>query len=367
MQLNQITNMNKQIKQTIITKGVNDYQLNYSIVNTYIPRAGDVALFKVKELGKHTRLQRPEGKNRHIFPGDEVLAVFGTRYATNQLEGYVPTDILPEYHILGQGGVMGELKSIHQRFEHKGPTTLELLAYATDYSGKVINTHYLNQMKTLFTGTKPNNCPVILSIGGSMDSGKTTTAGYLCRGLHLSGQKVAFFKLTGTVYSKDTDFVQDCGADQSSDFSYFGFPSTYMYTLDEILNLYQGLLNQAATIQPDYIVVEIADGLLQRETNMLLTSRAFMDTIDGVVYSDGNSTGAISGVELLSKINIRPFALCGRFTMAPLLIEEVQNYVSIPVLTLEDMVEGDILGLVNQAIGKVVTTASHIPDFAKAI
>ncbi len=357
--------MNKSIKQTIITRGVTDYQLNHAIVNTYIPRAGDVAVFRVIELGKHTRLQNLDGKNRHIFPGDEVLAVFGTRYATNQLEGYVPTDVLPEYHILGQGGVMGELKSIHQRFEHKGPTRLELVAYATDKNGKVINTHYLNQQKTLFTGTKPANCPVILSIGGSMDSGKTTTAGYLCRGLHLAGKKVAFFKLTGTVYSKDTDFVKDCGADQSSDFSHFGFPSTYMYVLDELLHLYQGLLNQAATIQPDYVVIEIADGLLQRETNMLLNNKAFMDTIDAVIYSDGNSTGAISGIELLNKLNIQPFALCGRFTMAPLLIEEVQNYVSIPVLTLEDLVEENILELVNHAVGKVNAPATLVADFAK--
>lgn len=56
-----------------------------------------------------------------------------------------------------------------------------------------------------------------------MDSGKTATAGYLARSPKRIGRKVAFIKLTGTVYTKDIDFCKDCGADWVSDFSELGF------------------------------------------------------------------------------------------------------------------------------------------------
>ena len=57
-------------------------------------KAGDVALFEVLEIGKHTQIQSL-GRNLTITPGDRVLGVFGARYATNQFEGYVP-DTLQE-------------------------------------------------------------------------------------------------------------------------------------------------------------------------------------------------------------------------------------------------------------------------------
>ena len=331
------------LKKAIICKQVNDYQINEDLPISHKPQAGDVALFEVLEIGKHTRLQCEDGKNHHIYTGDKILAAFGTRYATNQLEGYVPDVYLPEYHILGQGGVIGELKSIHKKFEQKGPTTLKLIGFATNQNGDVINTKYLTQKEINFTGYTYNNPKIILSIGGSMDSGKTTTAGFLCKGISNAGKRVCFTKLTGTVYSKDTDFVLDCGANYVNDFSTFGFPSTYMCEEQELLNLYQNILQELSTQHPEYIVVEIADGLLQRETNFLLKNRSFMQTIDAVIYSDGSSTGALSGLYFLEKMNIKPFALCGVFTAAPLLINEVKQQTTVPVLTLEDLSQAQII------------------------
>ena len=331
-------------KKAIICSKVENYQVNTDLVNTHKPNAGDVALFEVLTLGKHTRIQCAEKRNRHIYPGDTILAAFGTRYATNQLEGYVPETPLEEYHILGQGGVIGELKSMHQNFVRKGPTTLKMIGYATDDKNKVINTKYLKDDEVPFIGLKPNGVKVILSIGGSMDSGKTTTAAFLCKGLKNAGKRVVFTKLTGTVYSKDTDFVKDCGADFVTDFSQWGFPSTFMCSEQEILNLYQNMIYQLSDLKPDYIVMEIADGLLQRETNILLNNKEFIDTINHIVYSDGNSTGALGGIRFLNEMNLKPFAISGRFTMAPLLIEEVKAHTNIPVLTLEDLSNANVLG-----------------------
>jgi len=186
----------KNLKRSIITKSVSTFTLNQVIQQNYLPKAGDVAVFKVIEIGKHKRIQTIRERNRAIFQDDLILAAFGNRYATNQLEGYVPDEIPTHYHILGQGGVVGVMHTIHNRFERRGPTTLELIGYAMDKNGQVINTKVKESELSVFNPLKQRNCKVLLSVGSSMDSGKTTTAGHLCRGLRNANQKVAYIKLT---------------------------------------------------------------------------------------------------------------------------------------------------------------------------
>lgn len=176
-----------------------------------------------------------------------------------------------------------------------------------------------------------------------MDSGKTTTAGYLTRGLRAAGKRVAYIKLTGTVYSKDKVFVEDCGATLSVDFSDCGFPSTFLCTLEELLDLYATLLNRVAQIDPDYLVMEIADGLLQRETDMLLRCLPFMNTIDHVILSCAGSLGVSSGIERLRAIGHPPVAISGSLTASPLLRDEVSGCTELPILGLEALADPDYL------------------------
>lgn len=326
------------MKVSIICSKVGNYTINRNLSLSHKPVSGDVGIFEVIEVNKHSRIQLADGVNHGIHPGDRLLMAFGNRYATSQLKGLVPESTLEEYHVLGQGGVVGEIKYMHTRYELRGPTRLRLIGYACK-DHQVINTHYLGQkfQQKRFEARVPGQAKVILSLGGSMDSGKTTTAGYLCRGIRASNKKVAYIKLTGTVYNKDKKFVYDCGAHQAIDFARFGFPSTYMYKLEDLLHLYQSLLDHTTDLNPDYIVVEIADGLLQRETNMLLESADFMSTVDKVIYSDGNSTGALFGIQQLLEKRIVPFAICGAFTASPMLVEEVQAFTEIPVVTLKHL------------------------------
>jgi len=222
------------IKKTIICKNVDSTLINKDIKKTYKPKAGDVAVFKVKEIGKHTRIQSVGGNNKFILPGDLIMAVFGNRYATEQMEGFVPEEYCTTYHILGQGGAIGVLNSIHTKFEHIGPTSLSLVGYIVDENGLVINTKYLNNLyESILSVPKITNQKIILSLGTSMDSGKTTSAAFITRGLKLANKKVAFIKLTGTVFTKDKSMVRDYGAKISLDFSDFGFPSTYMCSTAE--------------------------------------------------------------------------------------------------------------------------------------
>lgn len=325
------------IKKSLICKNIEQYAIDTALADNYLPVAGDVALFKVICLGKHTRVSDETGRNRLILPGDYLLCAFGNRYATNQIEGYVPDSIQSVYHMLGQGGVVGIVKSLFKPIEKQGPTTLQLIGYATNENGEVLNTKQAFEDNIRYLKPVGLQSKVILSVGTSMDSGKTTTAGYLCRGLSRAGYKTAYMKLTGTVFYKDPEFAVDCGANLAIDFSHFGFPSTYMCSETELLQLYYNLLKKLEPESPDFIVIEIADGLLQRETAMLLRNERFMETVFDVIFSAGDSMGLLYGLQWLKKLGITPFAVGGCFTISPLLMQEVREHVNVNILPLDQL------------------------------
>jgi len=330
--------METRIKKTYICRQVDNWSLSTEISANYKPQVGDVAVFEVLHIGKHRNVQGDTKRNLTITSGDHIMAAFGTRYATAQFEGYVPEHVNQELHILGAGGTVGVLASMHDKFENVGPTKLRLVGLVVDRRGKPINTKKLmhRKMKT-FSGSAAAVTKVILSLGSSMDSGKTTSAAYLVHGLKKAGMTVGFIKLTGTVYTKDADLGYDMGADAVADFSDFGFPSTYMCGEDELLDLYESLLSKLLPIHPDYIVIEIADGLYERETKMLLRNSKFISTIDGAMFSAGDSLAAINGIQILKRWGIYPRMISGLFTTSPLLIREVKENTNIPVCTIEEL------------------------------
>ncbi|GJM60458.1 hypothetical protein [Persicobacter diffluens] len=332
------------VKKSLITRHIGDYYINEGLNKEYQPEMGDVALFEVLKIGKHTALQNEYGVNESLFVGDYILATFGNRYATSQFEGYVPDQPQEVYQILGQGGVVGSLKSAHSRFSKVGSTDVRMIGYAMNpASDQVLNTRYFKSQPYLFNSRKHRSYKVILSLGSSMDSGKTTTAAYLTKGLKNMGQRIGFIKLTGTAYDKDRKLVEDAGADLALDFSHLGYPSTYMCETIEILNILETLLNQVEEVQPNTVVIEIADGLLQRETKNLINCKEFMNIVDGVMLSCYDSLAILSGVEILKSVGLPPFVLSGIFTSSPLLIEEVKEIINIPVLKLNHFLAPDKL------------------------
>ncbi len=330
--------MEPRLKKTFICADVADFSLDKQRTQFYVPQVGDVAVFDVLSLGKHLTIQGETGMMNKIMPGDRIMAAFGHRYATEQFEGYVPEQCQQEFHILGAGGTVGWVHSTHAKFSGGGPTRLRIVGYAIDDTGQVINTKKLKADKLFgFSGLSASFTKVVLSIGSSMDSGKTTTAAHLVHGLARKGKRVVFIKLTGTVFTKDRDLAYDLGAAQSLDFSQFGFPSTYMCTENELLSLYESLLHQALESDPDYVVMEIADGIYQRETKMLLQNARFMQTVHEVIFSACDSLSAVCGMQTLQRWGIAPFALCGMFTTSPLLMREVSEQLSVPIFTLDKL------------------------------
>ena len=326
---------------------INYKSINSALNDNYTPKIGDVALFKVLEIGKHKTVQLSDKRNATILPGDMILASFANRYATAQFEGYIPEKPTEILDILGAGGAIGIVKSKNAAFHDIEPTKLILVGFAINENYEVVNTIYNHTERKQFRGEVPNNAKVILSVGSTMDSGKTTTAAFLARGLKLNNKKVAFIKLTGTCYSKDKDLVYDCGADVSIDFVDAGYPSTYRVSKPDLIDLYQTLLDRLIEFQPEYIVMEVADGLVQLETEELLKDQQFMNTVSHLVLSCGDSLAAFWGIDFLEKLGRKPAIIAGRFTMSPLLIEEVEKRVEIPVKTLEGLMDKSIINILS--------------------
>lgn len=330
------------IKKTYLCKDISDFKVDHQIPADYAPAVGDVGVFKVLRIGKHRNVQSEWKRNMAIIAGDYVMAAFGHRYATNQFEGYVPASIPEELHMLAAGGVVGVVASVHYNLEDIGPTLLKMVGVVRSHDGGIINTlQSKKQLLVPYSGNAASQTKVILSLGSSMDSGKTTTAAYLVNGIMRAGHRVSFLKLTGTTYTKDSDLNFDLGADASFDFSYLGYPSTFLCQEKELLDIYETLLTATLPSRPEYVVVEIADGLYQRETKFLYMNKEFMSTVHAVLFSAGDSLSALHGYELLKAQGITPMALSGLFTASPLLIKEVNEHkeIDIPVVNIDQLSE----------------------------
>jgi hypothetical protein len=355
--------MEKKIKKSLICKEITDFYFNRQIIGEHKPVAGDVGIFKVL-TDTNAYIMNVNEIATNIYSGDHLMLAFGNRYATNQFEGYVPDRLTSVCQLLGRGGVAGILKSQNEIFRQT-PVNLELVGYACDpATGEVLNTIRRDKLTPFVPGNIHSK--VVLSVGSSMDSGKTTSAAYLCRGLNLAGKRVAYIKLTGTVFPKDAKLNFDLGANYVADFSHFGFPSTYMCSEQELLNLYQSLHDKAwDAIEAEYIVIEIADGLLQRETRMLLQNPSFMRTVFGVMLSCGDSLGVLSGLDLLKKWGCEPFAVSGIFTASKLLIQEVQEVSDKPVLNLKELSNCKGVELLEQLSAR--PKVHHVPKTQEAL
>jgi hypothetical protein len=247
--------------------------------STKSPRAGDLVAAEVLSIGKHNLIEDRTGISHHIFPGDRIISTFGNRYATDQYEGYVPERTPDEFDLLSVGGVCGHVVSQHTTMP--SPTRLRFLGFVTDLQEQPLNSAQFGLPRRTPNGT----CEVILVVGSSMNSGKTTTVGTLVRALSRAGLRVCAAKITGTAAGKDGRYFASCGAARVLDFTDVGYPSTYLLDLHELLDIFATLLAHLQDETPDYIVIEVADGIFQRETRMLLESVRFRAHINHVFFA----------------------------------------------------------------------------------
>jgi len=312
-----------------------------------MPRAGDIALARLESIGKNTRLELSSGRPCALHVGDLLAVVFGNRYATMQFEGYAGASG-DACDLLSMGGVCGLVESKHEKVQE--PSRLRLLGAIGDAEGNPLR---LRDFALPATPLRASPRKVVVC-GSAMDVGKTHTAVSLIIGLRQQGCSVAAVKLTGTATGRDFWAMKDAGAHPIVDFVDGGFPSTYLCSLDDLLMLDQLLTAHAAALGASWIVVEIADGLLQKETSTLLRSPRFTENIDAFVFACADPLATVGGVELLRGWGIEPVAISGRLSMSPLVVREASEGTGIPCLTATQLQSG----LLNERLLKTASRAS---------
>lgn len=308
------------------------------------PRVGDLVMVRVDALGMHANLQLVNGRRRHMFVGDEIVVAYGHRYASNQFEAVVPETMGP-CHLVAGGGIASRALSWHARVS-KGPTHVTPVGIVADEQGKRVNlSDYRMTPRSLDASSQPATIAVV---GTSMDSGKTQTAVWLARGLIAAGLRVGYAKVTGTGAGGDICWLRDAGADPVLDFTDLGMPSTYLADHDAVENALVELVAQIAHHGVDAIVLEIADGVYQRETSRLLASGTFARHAGGIVMAAQDSMGAAAGVQWLRDYPTPVLALSGVVTASPLQTQEAHTATGLPLYDREQLgtpaVAVDLLG-----------------------
>lgn len=317
-------------KRAFTTRRVN-FPASARLLRQGVPAAGDLVLARVDVLGQHQKLESPHGRRAQLYEGDEIIVAFGERYAPDQFEAVVPADLGPCDLVAG-GGVAGTVLSRHAKMRRA--TRIEPIGLIADALGRPVNlaAHALPERPL-----RPGRPQVIAVAGTSMNAGKTTTAAGLIHGLARAGLKVAATKVTGTGSGGDVWSMVDAGACQVLDFTDMGHASTAGLPLDRIERTALSLIAHSAMAEPDAIIVEIADGVLQRETAHLLSSPAFRGAIDGVLFAAGDALGAVGGRDWLLAKGHRVIGVSGLVSASPLAAREAAQAMGEAVLTLDQL------------------------------
>jgi hypothetical protein len=323
----------RSVKRAFSTRRVPPERMQTLITGNLRPAAGDLVLARVDMLGKQSRIELTDGRRAYLFPKDQIVVCYGNRYAPDQYEAVIGGDMSP-CDLVAAGGVAGIELSRHQRMI--APTKITPIGLVGDEQGNRLN---LRSFGVEAADAVPK-IPAILSLGTSMNAGKTVTATSLVRGLKQFGYSVAALKITGTGSGGDMWIVQDAGADVALDFGDAGFATTYLAPIDDIERGAFRLLNHAASLGCDIAVIEIADGLQQLETSQLIRSEAIRQVAIGTVFASYDAMGAKNGVDLLHHADHAVLALSGRLGRSPLGVREAETATGIRVYSPWELQEG---------------------------
>jgi hypothetical protein len=255
---------------------------------------GALVLARVLSLSRHKDLESHDGRKVSLFPGDAFVGVLGDRYATDQFLAFGRVNG-PVGHIVGIGGLVGEVVSMHTRMTP--PTTVEFLGRVADGEGRPLRTQQFQALPAQPLAGR--GAPTVFSLGASMNSGKTTTAMQIIYSLRQAGFRVAAAKITGTACRKDPNLYYDAGAIAVLDFTHAGVPSTANLDKEELLSIAGRVRASLQMHEPDFVIIEIADGILQRETAMMLADDGFRGSMDAVTFSGPDALSCDAGVRRL--------------------------------------------------------------------
>ena len=295
------------------------------------PEVGDVAFGEIVRIGQHGTLENTSGRIHSSHTGTKALFVFGNRYAPDYYEALLPDTFPGQIDLVARSGLISNVIAKNELI--KDPTRVKLHGYVVDSKGKVLNTRNTPVLiPKEEKKTKKARAKLILVVGTAMNAGKSLAASAAVWALHTMGYHVRGSKVTGTASLQDILRMNDAGAEHYCDFTHLGYPSTYMLSEDELLHIFNTIDLKYGNNASNYWVVEFADGILQRETAMLLSHPDVQSRIHKLVFAAHDAFGAVGGLQVLKeRFNLKPDAISGVCSSSPLHIRELNEFTDLPV------------------------------------
>ena len=284
---------------------------------------GDYVLCEVTgKPGPLYQVELPSGRMCQIFDGDLVIGAFGRRAAT--LEGVGDWESIGDdltLHALTSAGLFGKATSVSPLL----PPMMELA-----YKGHVVRDDKVT-MSQFCAHLEPSSLtmPVVLLIGTSMSSGKTTSGRVIVHELKRRGLTVAVAKLTGAARYRDLLSLGDAGADHMFDFIDVGLPST-VCPPDAFRVALEQLLTRIATTNADVLVAEAGASPLE-PYNGAVAMEALKNSLRMLVLC-ASDPYAVLGVQ--RAFEREPDLVCGPAANTDSAVELVQKLCGLRALNL---------------------------------
>lgn len=274
-----------------------------------------VAVRVLDEKTTYNSIEDVHGRLMTVHRGDIVAGVLGKRDALRGYAGKVPDSVKPGdiLHLLNLGGVIGECTSHNPSVGL--PARVEVL-------GSVLQFPELGRRVGVPACISPGPVavsdsldalpPMVLLVGSCMHAGKTSAACTLVRAATDRGLDVGVAKVTGVALRRDVLEMQDHGALIATTFADAGLPSTCM---GEVLPAAKGCLNHVAAQRPDFMVVELGDGLMGTYgVREILADPEIQAATKAIVLAATDPVAAWGGSLLLKELGLQATTITGPAT-----------------------------------------------------
>ena len=285
---------------------------------------GDYVVGEVMNIaGSSSRAELPNGRMMELMKGDVIIGALGVRHATLEATGsWEMVEEDGKMHLLTGAGLLGKMTS---RSIFVTPL-IEL-----QYRGHILVDGHLKNMSDYVpeVPVRSFNIPVILMVGTSMSSGKTTSARIITRQLKQMGLKVAGAKMTGAGRYRDILSIKDAGADYIVDFVDVGLPSS-ICSKQLYKPAVRKMRNLLARSEADVAVIEIGASPLE-PYNGALAIKAIKKHVKCTVLC-ASDPYAVLGV--MKSFRLRPTIVSGPAANTFGGIELIKNLCGIDALNL---------------------------------
>lgn len=279
-----------------------------------VPEEGAVIAVRVLEDKKiYNKLELTSGRMSTIHAEDVLVVTLGNRRALKGFVGDCPEKLKAGdvIHLLNLGGVAGVCTG--SSLKHVGrPLKIEVLGAILNKKKEPLNIRDYKLFSP--SETIKTDIPLIVVSGSCMEVGKTSVASEIIKAATQDGFKLCGAKVAGVAALKDTLRMEDYGAIKAVSVIDAGFSSTANRQADS-LAITKGAINYLAKEKPDYIIVELGDGIFGEYGVMeTLKDKEFQQHMSAHVGCASDPMGAVELYQVCRRIGTPLHVISGPTT-----------------------------------------------------